>query len=454
MLAASTNDDKAGNSNDDARALLDRAEALRREIAAMEGKTLEEVQDEAKTKRQQQEDRLAAAAASRRLTDDARKQQQVTSMNDGRYLEVPSTFDDMTRQAARAVQQAMKDGLTRQTVRFNLISEGQSPTDENEWPGGARQMYREAGKPLTNSLLQELIRLNSSSNTNTNTGGGTIKQQDLWDFDGSALHTVEAKDGPQGDIQAVVFPNTDVKYLNDIEQISRSMGPSRLVVLVNPFWRNIDSWSFNLLQPGAKRRAEDVIFGGRRTDTGSRDNQNSTTDGNAASTSSASGGGTVPPRSSTTPSSGLASKSSPQDQNQRINHDDVDAVAFTTSDVNIISKENPRSPPSSSPATQASSPTSTAKLPFEETYNLQVFQCRGELCVALKVYPYEGYQLFAYREQDDVGGYNYGYAQDYAIRLGSTKEEPTSSIVTELLNSRPEFKDTKTMRQMRRNIRG
>ena len=45
--------------------------------------------------------------------------------------------------------------------------------------------------------------------------------------------------------------------------------------------------------------------------------------------------------------------------------------------------------------------TNHGNLPFEETYSLQVFQVRGEQCVALKVYPYKEYQLFAIRENDD-----------------------------------------------------
>ncbi len=41
----------------------------------------------------------------------------------------------------------------------------------------------------------------------------SIKTQDIWDFDGSALITAEAAQGPSGDVKALVFPNTDMKYL-------------------------------------------------------------------------------------------------------------------------------------------------------------------------------------------------------------------------------------------------
>jgi hypothetical protein len=332
------------NNSEEAQKLLDRAAQLRAEIAKAEGKTLQQVQEEARTKRENEKQRL----------DQARTEQQSSSRDNkendaGSYMvQVPNTFDDMVRQAARAVERAFRDGITRQTVRFNLISEDQAATEENEWPGGARQMYREAGRPLTDALLREVRAptKNVDEVTEQRRLAPTLKAQDVWDFDGSALHTAEAAEGPSADIQALVFPNTDTKYLNDIETISESM-KSRLFVLVNPFWRNVDSWGFNLLAPGAKQKAQSIIF-----DNG-----------------------------------------------------------------------------------------------YNETYSMLLFSVRGEKCVALKAYPYD-WQLFAFREDD------YYTNEEFAIRLGSCKEEPTSSLVTNLLNARPEFKDTRTMRQMKKNIHG
>jgi hypothetical protein len=165
----------------------------------------------------------------------------------GSFLEVPATFDDMVRQAARVVERAFKDGKTRQTVRFNLVTEEQSAVDKNEFPGGSRQIYRESGNPLTTALLRE-IRAPTKDLDSVNEQRRlppTIKAQDLWDFDGSALHTAEAAEGASADVQALVFPNTDVKYIDDIEKISEAMGP-RLFLLVNPSWRDIESWSFNM----------------------------------------------------------------------------------------------------------------------------------------------------------------------------------------------------------------
>jgi hypothetical protein len=306
--------------------LLEKAARLRQEIAELEGKTLEQVQQEAKDKRELEEEAL-------------RKSKEVTgnkTFDKGRMLSIPETTDQMISQAARAIEMAFKDGITRQTVRFALLEEGASFTSLPQWPGGAQQMYRESAKPLTVELLKNINTSNQPSVVQPK-----VKDQDVWDFDGSALLTAEAHDGPAHDVQALVFPNTDVKYVKDIEKIDQAIG-DRLFVLINPFWRNLESWGINLLSPGAKKMAKQVIF-----DKG-----------------------------------------------------------------------------------------------YPETYVFLRFSVRGELCAAIKCYPYD-WQIFAYLE-DETGW-------ERAIRLGSSETEPTSDLVTKLLNERPEFKLTKVLRQLRRD---
>lgn len=327
----------------DAQRLLEQAAKLRAEIAAAEGKTLEQVEEEASAKKRDYQQRMeeakieASAAAKKRLeanppTDEG-----------GRFVQVPVTFDDMVRQASRAVERAFKDGKTRQTVRFNLVGEEESATLEKQWPGGAKQMYRESGGPLTDALLREVRAPTKDNFPEKRNENPKLGKQDIWDFDGTAIHVAEAAEGASADIQAMVFPNTDSKYLEDIDKISEAMG-DRLFVLVNPFWRNVESWGFNILAPNAKKRAKEVIFG---------------------------------------------------------------------------------------------------KNPYEETYSMMIFMVRGEECVALKAYPYD-WQLFAFREDD------YYPSEVNIIRLGSCKDDPTSEHITGLLNERPEFKETKTMRQMKK----
>ena len=314
------------DSNAEAQSLRDKAAAIRAEIAALEGKSVEQVEQEAQDKK---------AAIERVAAEAAEKRRQEPRFDRGRMVEVPGTWDDMVVQAARAVERAYADGIQRQTVRFALVKQDQSFADMQLWPGGAQEMSREAARPLTRELLKTL-RLSKEQ-----IRAPEIKEQDVWDFDGSAIVSSEAPEGPQHDVQALVLPNTDAKYINDIDTIDQNIG-DRLFLLVNPFWRNVDSWGINLLQPGAKKKAQKVIF-----DKG-----------------------------------------------------------------------------------------------YDETYHFLRFSVRGEECTAIKAYPYD-WQIFAFLE-DTYTGY------EQPIRLGSSKEYPSSEEITELLNNRSEFKLSKNMRKMQR----
>jgi hypothetical protein len=244
-----------GSAKSEAEVLLERARKMRAEIAKLEGDTKTRNSQE---QQQQQEQQIISKAAAERLEQKQAKNQRIS---DGRFLKVPETFEDQIRQAATAVEQAFQDGVTRQIVRFALIPQDEVLNKDRQWPGGAQQMYRQAAGPLTRGLLSQVNAPTGELKLNEFTKKPTVKSQDIWDFDGSALVTAEAEAGPKGDVQALVLPNTDNKYTNDIETISKAMG-DRLFILANPFWRNIESWGINLLAPGAKQRAQDVIFDG------------------------------------------------------------------------------------------------------------------------------------------------------------------------------------------------
>lgn len=297
---------------------------LRAEIAALEGKSVEQVEKEAKEKKD-------AIIEAQRKSKEARAI--VTPFDKGRMLNIPESTDEMITQAARAIETAYREGIKRQTVRLALVAEGETMMELNQWPGGAQQMYREAAKPLTRELLKE-IKSSPEQFLPPN-----VVDKDVWDFDGSALMTAEAKEGAEDDVQALIFANTDVKYVRDIAALDESAG-DRLLLLVNPFWRNLESWGVNLMAPGAKKLAKKTIF-----DVG-----------------------------------------------------------------------------------------------YDETYVFLRFSVRGELCAAVKAYPYD-WQIFAYLE--DGTGY------ERPIRLGSNETEPTSAFITDLLNEREEFKETKIMRQFK-----
>lgn len=335
------------SANDEVERLRQQAAKIRQQLAELEGKSVSQVEDEAEQEKNMRLKRLAEMSAK---SSSKPKSKRTTNT----MLYVPETIEEQTRQAAFAIERAFQDNITRQTVRLALVQEGKPITpaeEENGWPGGAKQMYREAGRPLTEALLSEIrapakaLQTEEEKNSGKENYPPEIVAQDIWDFDGTGIVSSQAAAGPSGDVQAMVFPNTDVKYLKDIAKVHKSFGKERLILLVNPFWRNVESWGFNILAPNAKKKAQETVF-------------------------DCEGGG------------------------------------------------------------------------FQETYVLSRFSARGEDCVALKAYPYD-WELFAYIED-----YSYGGPIQTAVRLGSSKEEPTSAMFTELLNEREEFKMNKTMRQL------
>jgi alpha-D-ribose 1-methylphosphonate 5-triphosphate synthase subunit PhnG len=343
--------DKKQDAQLHAQSILDRLAQVRAEIAAMEGKSVDQVTQEA----QQKKDSLA------RRQQEALERQQAAPKMDRRpmtSLSVPNTAAEQVQQAAAAVERAFKDGINRQIVHFTLLHQDDvlyNTIDDNSWPGGARQMYREAAKPMTIDLLSQVraptghlvqealdqgLREHSQLRYK-----GQVTAQDVWDFDGSGVVSAHAHVGPAADVQALVQPNTDVKYLKDVATMDQAM-KDRLLLLVNPFWKNVDSWGMNLLAPGAKKKAQETIF-----DRG-----------------------------------------------------------------------------------------------FQQTYVLKQLSVRGEDCVALKAYPYD-WQLFAYIESDSP------YENvPTLIRLGTTTDEPTVKDFAGMIQERPEFQLTKTMRQMQRTL--
>lgn len=248
----------ADNDGDDkTKKMLEKAAQLRAEIAKLENKSVEEVTQEARDKKDAKEERRQLKQAASSLPAQAHPS------DDGRFIAVPETVEEQIRQAARAVERAYADGMTRQTVRLALIKDGQPVSaDVEAWPGGAKQMYNMAGKPLTEDLLKEVRAVPPSQRSDKSVDSflpPTVTAQDIWDFDGSALITAEAAGGPGADVQALVFPNTDVKYLKDMNTIDQAM-EDRLFLLVNPFWRDVESWGFNILAPNGKKMAQQTIF--------------------------------------------------------------------------------------------------------------------------------------------------------------------------------------------------
>ena len=247
------------SADDEVQQLLNKARQLREEAAAMSGKSIEEMEQEVQQEKKLAQERQAVMEKARKEREEDTK----SSRKNTQILPVPDNAPSQIQQAAAAVERAFADGIVRQSVRFALLGEEEEMSGEmNEWPGGAKQMYREAGRPLSESLLREVraFSKDASDEDKTNKMPPEVTSEDIWDFDGTAIVTAKAAGGTHGDVKAVVFPNTDTKYLKDIEGISKEVGENRLLVLVNPFWRDVESWGFNILAPNGKKRAQEVIF--------------------------------------------------------------------------------------------------------------------------------------------------------------------------------------------------
>mmetsp|Transcript_22682 Transcript_22682/g.65336 ORF Transcript_22682/g.65336 Transcript_22682/m.65336 type:complete len:383 (+) Transcript_22682:99-1247(+) len=250
---------------DEAAALLDKVRKMREEIASLENKSVDDVEREAKEKKSEQKERLQKMEQDRVIAD-SKRASSPRRMDDGKFLSVPLTAEDQVQQAARSVEDAFRDGITRQIVRFALLPEDKVLSEDIQWPGGAQEMYREAAGPLTKSLLST-VRAPTSSTTDLRTVyKPNVTAQDVWDFDGSAIVKAESATGPEDDVQALVLSNTDNKYTNDIREYGKVAG-DRLFMLINPFWRNLDSWGINIMAPKAKQNAQEVIFEGGYQDT-------------------------------------------------------------------------------------------------------------------------------------------------------------------------------------------
>lgn len=274
----------------EAEALLARAREMRQQIADLQGVSLQQVEDEAKLKKERN-------IRAEQEAEERRKQLEMPSEDrcstDGTFLLVPETFEEQIYQAKQAVERAFRDGLTRQIIRFALLEEDQTIAQQDgQWPGGAQQMYRQAAGPMTRALMSQLRPLLRSGDEDTVSSvfykdqnlwarkKPKVTSEDIWDFDGSALVTAEWLDesaersGEHENLaiagtisRAIVQPNTDDKYTRDIEQLSHTLGPNQLLMIVNPFWRNVDSWGVNLLAPNAKKNAQRVIFDGEFQET-------------------------------------------------------------------------------------------------------------------------------------------------------------------------------------------
>eukprot|EP00980_Cylindrotheca_fusiformis_P012317 scaffold3015_cov122-Cylindrotheca_fusiformis.AAC.12 len=167
-------------------------------------------------------------------------------------LYFPLTLDDMVKQASNTMEDAYKQGITRQIVRIllprtadndNLLKyyEGEAedevgevvlvPPDET-WQGGIMQLYR-----ACSFACQEILRRYSR-----NLGGGVVprlqedRSVDESGVDGIGVWITQGSQ-PEDDVSCFVQPSQET--VDAIESISQQAG-KRLVSIMNPQWRITD----------------------------------------------------------------------------------------------------------------------------------------------------------------------------------------------------------------------
>jgi hypothetical protein len=401
------------NKNDEAQRLLDKVKQMRMEIAALTGQTVEDVEREAALKKSQQLENEERFRINRQQQQQQQQQQQSSSLQQRQYrIPVPDTVSEQIQQAANAIERAYRDGhIQKQIIRFAfvpIVTSNDIKTNyerdldhqsvlfvrnDQDWPGGIQQIYREAARPYTERLLQQLRIVSPPT---TMKPKRIIQEQTLWDFDGSAVLTASDGDVDSATsssstslIQALIHPNTDNRYFNDIQQmderlLSKSKKGQRhekkvdnnnkddgneprnegVNLIINPFWTNATSWGYNIFAPNAQQRANDIIF-----------------------------------------------------KPSAIKNDDDSTNGDTSG--------------------------------YIETYSIVTKTVRGEDCIAIKAYPYD-WQLYAYLEELDDRRY-YGPSTT-TIHLGSSVTEPTITDFVQLLSNRTEFQYSKNMRLMQRTM--
>ena len=147
---------------------------------------------------------------------------------------LPKSSAAQVRQAAEAARHATDDGITLQTIVFDLPLIG--ATDLDDWPGGIRQQYQ-AVLPMVFELLKTIA------------GSGEVKQRVIEDTDG--IYAVALKENV-----AVTFPTAET--LDELRRLVVEKTKKSLV-LCNPQW----STSGNIIGDFGigpwRKRSEDFV---------------------------------------------------------------------------------------------------------------------------------------------------------------------------------------------------
>lgn len=167
-------------------------------------------------------------------------------------VSVPLSFDSMVRDTSNVMEKAYEQGITRQIIRILLPRDPNSgnlgqyfeegavtmntrdmilvPTDES-WQGGIMQLYRAAAP-----TCREILRTFSKGTAGVPPKIVEDRSIDDSGVDGVGLLMTQNRD-PASDVCCFVQPMQET--VDAVEKISKEAG-DRLVVMVNPQWRQVD----------------------------------------------------------------------------------------------------------------------------------------------------------------------------------------------------------------------
>ncbi|GMI19715.1 hypothetical protein TrCOL_g11962 [Triparma columacea] len=133
----------------------------------------------------------------------------------------------MVANAATSITTARTSGLSRQTVSI-IIPELPTvgPADLDPWPGGTRQMSREA-QPLIESLLKLVTGCDSVSST-------------MLDSESGAMQFVGEGETAADDVCVLAF--ADIESFPTLMKLDEDCG-ERLMILINPQFNSVADFS-------------------------------------------------------------------------------------------------------------------------------------------------------------------------------------------------------------------
>ena len=171
-------------------------------------------------------------------------------------LKPPPNREEMLNQAVQAVTRAREAGVSRCTLRLFLPrgEEGNLFPPDESWQGGIMQLYY-ACSPLVRDLLRRM-----SSDVAGVPPQLSEQRLDASGVDGESVWFAQSK-VPADDAVALVQPSTE--QLKRIQQLSVDAG-SRLLMLVNPQWKERDDPLDALSRKGGLMGALGNFMGGKQ----------------------------------------------------------------------------------------------------------------------------------------------------------------------------------------------